>query len=290
MSLHDAYARRTPFELAFRDRESADALVRAVEEESAGRGADHGSLDAFVTMGAVESFVRDLAGPDAPAGAIREYGALAFQAFHFTRIGCPLFLLSTHVARFLVEGAPDGDPVPAESAGYLQFPRHLFWVRQGEGEPPESVDGVFWTATDADFLHSLIVTGVRPDRPGLGIVPLPAAPLAESREWLDVDARGDGTDFSNDMPGGEIDVLYAFTTSGELLKLLARFFAYVQTVPSALEERPGSRDDRRGGGAEDPVDDPEAGDRLEAVGKPRAGDDAVPEPSALPFIRVTLDG
>jgi len=81
-----------------------------------------------------------------------------------------------------------------------------------------------------------------------------------------VDARGDGSDFHNAMPGAEIDALYLFSTSGEVLKLLARFFAYARAVPEALVE----------GELSPPVD-------------PAAGSDG-PEASTLSSKRVILHG
>lgn len=257
MSLHDAYARITPFELAFQEPERADRLEQAIEEEAAARGTDSEVPHSFVTMAAVEAFARELAGVVAEPGAVRRYGALAFHAYHFARAGRPLYLLSTHVVRLLVEGAPEGEPRPPEPAGYLQLPQHLVWA-PGEGVNPESVDGLFWTATSRGALHVLLATGVRPDRAGVGIVPLPEAPLDEAVSWLSVDARG-GDDFASSMPGGEIDALYGVETSGEIFKLLGRFFAYASSVPEAL-------------------------DRVD----PGTAVDDGPRPSTLPFTRVEL--
>jgi hypothetical protein len=76
---------------------------------------------------------------------------------------------------------------------------------------------------------------------------------------MGVDARGDGSDFSSSMPGGDIDTLYAFRTAGEVLKLLARFFAYAVSVPLALQGIAPDASDRDG-----------------------------PQPSSLPFTRVSL--
>ena len=39
------------------------------------------------------------------------------------------------------------------------------------------------------------------------------------------------------MPGAELDALYLFATSGEVFKLLARFFAYVNALPGACTVR-----------------------------------------------------
>lgn len=258
MSLHDAYARLTPFELLFRSPEDAEALAGAVAEEAEGRGVDASEPHAFVTMGAVTAFIRGIQGEAAPSESIHQYGALAWHALHFARSGFPLYLLGTHAARYLVEGSPPGAATVPGASGYLQLPQHLFWTEVASGVP-ESVDGIFWNVTGPDALHALVVTGLRPDRSALGVVPLPRAPASAAASWVAIDARGDGSDFANSMPGSDLDVLYAFRTSGEIFKLLARFFAYATAVPEALV--------------------PEGAATGEA-----------PEPSALPFVRVTLTG
>ena len=259
MSLHDAYARITPYELAFRDRSTAEELVAQIDEEAAGRGADPHDPHAFVTMGAVGAFIRGIEGPGAPSGAVHHLGALVYHGVHFTRAGCPLYLLTTAAVRHLVEGSPDGSPEPTTTAGYLQLPQHLFWAESTRATP-ESVDGLFWTVTDAGVLHSMVVSGMRSDRPGLDVVPLPEAPLAEAETWLTAQVREDGHDFASTLPGSELDALYSFQAAGEVLKLLARFFAYVEGTPAVLQ-------------------------RMDSTGS-----DEGPAPSTLHFGRVTLDG
>ena len=101
------------------------ALIIEITEEADGRGADPSSPQAFIMMGAVGAFVRELQGPDAAPEAIHQYGALVFQAVHFTTAECPLYVLSTHASRYLVDGVPMGDPVAPSPAGYLQLPQHL---------------------------------------------------------------------------------------------------------------------------------------------------------------------
>lgn len=258
MSLHDEYARTTPYELAFRERANAEALVAEVEVEADRRGADPEDPNAFVTMGSVVAYVRAVEGSKASPGSLHQYGALAFHGAHFTRADCPLFLLTVHVARYLVDGAPGPAAEPPTPAGYIQLPQHLFWADSGTGAP-ESVDGVFWTATKQGVLHTLVATGLRPERPGFAVVPLPGAPLQDAADWIEAPVRKNGGDFSNQMPGAEMDLLYEFTAAGEVLKFLARFFAYVKTVPEALE--------------------------LSALSGIAS---AHPEPSRLPFTRVTL--
>jgi hypothetical protein len=272
MSLHDEYARITPFELAFRDRASAESLVKAVDEESAGRGADIEAPHAFVTMGAVAAFVRGIEGPEAPPGAIHQYGALAFHGVHFMKASCPLYLLTTHVARCLVEGSPGRDATPPSSAGYLQLPQHLFWSSDGG---PQSIDGIFWTTTRGGALHTLMATGVRTDRSGLGVVPLPEAPMRAATDWLTMDVRGDGSDFASELPGAELDHLYELQSSGEVFKILVRFFAYAADVPQALEAHP-------------PASQPHLSTPQPARGN--ASTSPSPVASALPYVRVLLTG
>jgi hypothetical protein len=260
MTLHDLYARLTPYEIAFHDRDALRALIVEIEREAEGRGADPSSPQSFITMGSVGTFVRELQGPDAPPEAIHQYGALVFQAVHFTEADCPLYLLGIQAARYLVEGAPGGDPVPPTPAGYLQLPQHLFWSVGDEADPSESIDGMFWMISEAGLLHVLLIKGVRPDRPGFSTIVVPEAPIAEAGKWLGTEVRESAPDFSSELPGSELDGLYAVEAAGEVLKLLARFFAYVSAVPGALES-------------------------VDAA----AGRDRAPSPSALSHVRVTLD-
>lgn len=235
MSLHDAYARRTPFELAFEERSVAEELAGRIEEEASARGADPSDPISFLTLGSVAEFVRRVEGPDTPAEARDSFALLLYHAVHFVRAGYPLYLLTTQAAHYLVEGVPGHDVEPVAEAGYLQLPQHLFWAEDGAPAAPESVDGIFWTVTPAGSLQTLIASGLRPDRPGFAVLALPQAPLAEAGDWLDAGVRPDGPDFESALPGGELDRLHAFRAAGEVLKFLARFFAYVRSVPGAVE-------------------------------------------------------
>jgi len=255
MPLHDRYARVTPFELAFRTRERAESFVAEVEREAEARGVDPGDLNGFLTLAGVDAFVRELAGPEADPGALHRFGPLAFHGLRLAREERPVYLMSTHVARYLVEGVPDGVPEPPGAAGYVQLPQHLFWTRAA-GDAPESVDGVFWSVTRGDRFHALAVTGVRPDRPGVGVIPLPTAPLSDAGGWLDADARDGGQAFAVDLPGAELDNLYGLETVGEIFLLLARFFAYTQASPSAVEEGRAPDTDGDGQSADAAADGP----------------------------------
>lgn len=264
MALHDTYARRTPFELAFPDTGRAEALAAASLEEAGARGVDAHEPQMFATLGSVGAFLSELRGPDAPPEAVHQYAALAFHGVHFVRAGCPLFLLGAAATRRLVREAPRHEPRPPHPSGYLQLPQHMVWVEGDEREVPESADGMFWTVTPAGLLHALLVTGVRPDRPGVGVIPLPEAPLADAERWVSAEVRGEGEgeDFASSIPGASLDELYGVRTAGEPLKLLARFFALVGAGPGHLV-------------AHDPPSDvgPEG-----------------PAPSSFPFKRVAVDG
>jgi len=266
MALHDKYARRTPFELAFPDTARAEALAAASFEEAGARGVDAHEPQMFATLGSVGAFLSELRGPDTPPEAVHQYAALAFHGVHFVRAGFPLYLLGSAATRRLVAEAPSHEPRPPRPAGYLQLPQHMVWVEGDEREVPESADGVFWTVAPSGLLHVLLVTGVRPDRPGVGVIPLPVAPLAEAEGWASASAemRGEeeGDDFASSIPGASLDGLYGVRTAGEPLKLLARFFARAGADPDSLV-------------AHDPRSDvgPEG-----------------PAPSSFPFKRMVVDG
>jgi len=228
MALHDRYLRRTPFELLFPEPERAGPFADSVFEEARARGVDPYHPQMFATLGGVAAKVLELRADDADADGGYPYAALVFHAVHFARAGTAAYLLGTAAVRTLVEGeVAGGDPAPPASAGYLQLPQHLFWVEGDAGTVPESLDGIFWAATPQGTLHSLLVTGIRADRPGVGIVPLPEAPLADAGAWVGAMVRSpdEGRDFESSIPGAGLDTLYGVRTAGEALKLLARFFA-----------------------------------------------------------------
>ena len=236
MPFHDDYARLTPVELTFPDREVLDGLAADIRQEAETRGADLQDWGAFNMLASVAGFLQGLRDPDAPPEAFMDYGALAYHAYHFLSAGAPVLLVTTHAARYLVDGGLDVEGVEAPSrAGYAQLPRHLFWIHSGgAGDPAEAVDGFFWFLGDDGLLRLLLAVGMREGRPGLGVVRVPDVPFADAPTWLRADIREEGRDFATTLPGGEMEGLYSFTTTGEVLKLAARLFAYVGQVPAAV--------------------------------------------------------
>ena len=268
MALHDAYARRTPFEVAFPDPAPVEALEQEIAREVEARGVEPSEPALFVTMRAVAAFLEHLGEGEAQRGSGHRFGPLVFHAIHHRAAGSPVYLLETALVRHLVDQAPAGAAAPPSRSGYVQLPQHLLWVgAEGEGVP-ESLDGVFWTVSASGVLHLLPITGMRPDRPGFGMLPMPEPPLDDAQQWLAATMRDGGEDFASVLPGADVDGLYAVETAGEILKLVARFFAYADGTPGALRgEEPGGR----GSGGDD---------------APR-GSFPTPPASALPYVRVT---
>lgn len=284
MTFHDAYARITPYELAFPDVEVAEERLGGIRDDARERGqvpalADPGR---FLTLPGVGEVLHEIRDPRSDAQAVQKHGILLYHAFHFEEGGRPLFLVETHVARYVVEsgsgregaggdaeesgsgpGAKAPGPRPPAPSGYAQLPRNLFWIRPSGDGPPEPVDGLFWAAPDGERITVLVAAGIRGDRPGLAVVPLPTVPLDEARTWLGADVRPDGRDFESTLPGGDLERLYSLEAAGEVLKLVAGLFRYIELFPEAVREEA-----------------PRDGEPAEAE-EPRA--------SALPYRRVTLE-
>jgi hypothetical protein len=241
--IRDAWARLTPYEVGIPGREFADENFRAIREEAESRGSDDGDPGAFLMLGQVGRVLREIQGEEDRGGeALQRFGAFLFHAYHFHRAGEPLLLMGTDVARYLVEGSPSAGAWEGrlpEPAGYLQLPLHLFWSRSEDDAPAEPLDGIFWARSSSDTISLLAAMGVRRDRPGISVVPLPPVPLSQARDWTTASIRDDGRDFETTLPGGELDRLYSVDTLGEALKLWALAMWYVQGVPGVLgdEER-----------------------------------------------------
>lgn len=237
MSARDAWARLTPYEVGIPGRTFADERFAAIRDEADSRGVDLSDPGAFVLLGQVGRAIRDIQGEERGGEALHRFGAFLFHAFHFHEAGELVLLATTGLVRRLVEGgAPGGEwsgALPAD-AGYLQLPRHLVWSHPDAEGPAEDVDGVFWARSAKDTLSLMPAFGIRTDRPGLSVVPLPAVPIADAARWPEARAREEGEDFETTLPGGELDHLYSVVTAGEVLKLVSRTFAWLNAVPESL--------------------------------------------------------
>ncbi len=222
---------------------------------------------AFILLGEVGRAIREIQGEERGGEALQRFGAFVFHAFHFHAAGEPIYLLERETARHLVGDSFEVgavDPRPPDDAGYLQLPRNLFFSAPEESQHAEAVDGIFWTRSSGDTLSLLVAMGVREGRPGLSLTELPPVPIRVAKAWLSQPVRADGRDFASALPGGELGGLHSLATLGEVLKLVARSFAYLGSGddilgPEEIAPHPREISERRG-----------------------------PTPSRLPFHRVTL--
>lgn len=250
--------RRTPFELVFVDGGHEAERLPAIAREAESRGIDVAQPERLLLLEGAGELLRALRPADERGtGGTGEYGALVFHGFHFWRAGRPLFQMAAGALRALLSApSPVGEwrlEAPAGS-GYLQLPRHLVWVPGGENGPPEPADGFFWTlapgvgGAEARLLLALVL-GVRPDRPGFGVIAIDAAlPPPPVAHWADVQAREDGQDFANVLPGGEIEGLFALTSIAEALRLASLVFRFAATPAGA----PGPEERTADGSGESP--------------------------------------
>ena len=171
-------------------------------------------------------------------------------------------------------------------AGYVQLPQHLVWLEEARndpqeehgasqaardvsqetrnvspagrgvsqetrGNPPESVDGFFWFGDSHGALHLTLVAGMRGDRPGFAVVPVPPLPLDSLDDWATGPAREGGGDFGTSLPGAELDGLLGICTPAEVFKLAALLLARLaqerpqaSPPPAVADRAPGTREDR----------------------------------------------
>jgi hypothetical protein len=242
-------ARFTPYEAVFRDARHEADLFPAIRAEAAAQGRREAVPDEILLLQSAGNALRELP-PDTssdllpPAAALREYGALLFQAFRFWSWGHRTIVIDEPLGRYLLNSAePLGEWTfsPPHPAGYLQLPRHLLWASVDDEAVPEPIDGLFWSAGGTkdeppwQRIDLLFVLGLRPDRPGFSVievsVPLPAdAP----GHWGDIRVRDSGSDFANVLPGGEMQGFHSMVSVAETLKLASRAFHYVMKHPEAV--------------------------------------------------------
>lgn len=246
MPVHDAYARITPYELLLPREDFADVRFPLIRKEAEEREADLGDPERFALLSEAGAALRLLRGETDDPQRIHQFGILLYHAFHFWEQGLPFYQLETGVVRYLVEtGPPPGTWTPSSPgpAGYVQLPQHLFLV-PGAGEgAAESVDGFFWSAPNGENISFLIVMGIRRDRPGLSVVPLPALPLSAAGEWASSKVRPSGKDFSSSLPGADLENLYGLEAGAEAVKLAMRVFWYLDEFPGSVSRgTPGSEE------------------------------------------------
>lgn len=230
MAIHDAYARLTPYELLLPDPEFADRHFPALTEEAGERDVDLHNPAAFVMMGAVQGVLAELREEDAAPEAAHDHGGVLFFAYHLWRTRGAVVLAQQKTLRDLIPGDPDSATVDRNplwtkelvgKAGYVQLPQHFVWIEDARNGPPESVDGFFWYGDAHGTLHLALAAGMRSDRPGFAVVPVPPQPVEALRDWAAGPAREGGGDFTTSLPGAELDGLLGVRTPAEVFKLAA---------------------------------------------------------------------
>jgi hypothetical protein len=256
----DVVLRRTPYELVFGPARFEAEVFPAIRAEAESRGAGGMGPDSFVLLGTVGRLLRELrpAGggfepaDQPPAEAMQQYGSLAWHAWGFWQAGRPVYALADDLTRgLLAEAAPIGPwlfrpPVPA---GYLQLSRHRLWARVTADAAAEPVDGFHWTWLAADAsagrgqprLDLLLALGMRPGRGGLSVIEIATSPPAgPAGHWGDLQARPDGPDFANLLPGGELQGYHGIVYAAEALKLVSRCFHWIETRPETVSQVAGA--------------------------------------------------
>jgi hypothetical protein len=245
MAVHDAYARLTPYELSFPDLGFARAHFAAIRGEAEAREVDLRDPSAFVMLASTGQALREIRGPDDDPALIRQYGYLLYHSYHFCAAGEPLYLATAAALRPLLDAEPDTagwQPDLEPAAAYVQLPQHLVWVRADEAMPPESLDGFFWARSGEERFALLFALGMRGDRPGLSVVPVPDLPIEETGAWARMEMREGGGDFSSSLPGAELERLYELRSTGEALKLAARVMWGLERAGAGEPVGAGERD------------------------------------------------
>ena len=286
MAVHDAYARLTPYELLLPESGFADRSFPPVGEEAAERGVDTENPAAFVMLGAVQAALAELREEDAAPESAHDHGGVLFFAYHLWRTDGAVTLAQRKTLRDLAAGGTEHadsarNPLWSNAlggnAGYIQLPQHLVWIEEARNGPPESVDGFFWFGDSRGALHLALVAGMRSDRPGYIVVPVPPQPLDTLSDWAAGPAREGGGDFETSLPGAELDGLLGIRTPAEVFKLAALLLGRLArerpaVVPPSDTGPAPSDDDANPPTATGP--EPPDADRPAAAG---------PTPSALPY-------
>jgi hypothetical protein len=175
---------------------------------------------------------------------VTQTAALLFHGFRFWLHGGANFSVGETELRALLSSTQAvGEwqlrtPAPA---GYLQLPRNVIWARVAEDGPAEPLDGFFWNMpAEAEMqrgerLDLLLCLGVRRGRPGLSLVDVSVESAEPLQHWGDVQARPDGDDFANILPGGELQRYHGLTMQAEVLKLAARCFHHLDRNARAAD-------------------------------------------------------
>lgn len=210
-----------PFDLlGFGDDEE---WLQSVVNEAEANSIDLNDRDRFAGMLCMGEVLKKLVPPDATPAQIWQAAGLTFHCYHFRTTGKQTFNIEEPVLRELLSTGFVAGPIatiPPAKAGYVHLPRNRVWSQIDPESPPEAIDGFFFTGEDL-----LFVLGLNPGRPGFSVLPVRAAHGETSiTSVAELQAREEGEDFANVLPGGNIQGHFAVTNNLEAMKLAARCF------------------------------------------------------------------
>jgi hypothetical protein len=223
--------RVTPYRLIFGPEVFDATRFEAVRAEADQHGAI--GADELFMLPAAGELLTEMVPATGGKDVVAQVKALLFHAYVHWRHGRHVYRLPVSMLRDLIAGesVPPVTSPPAAESGYMQLPRNIVWASVADEVPPEPVDGFFWNAPstrpDDDGggapgrLDLLFTLGVRAGRPGLSLFDVSLESYAQLADWATVNARPDGEDFANVLPGGELQGYHALTTSAEAVKLAA---------------------------------------------------------------------
>lgn len=219
-----------PYEMAFALPEIEGTAFPAIRDEAEERGIDTSDYERVLLLESMGELMRSLLPPGAATPAFAQFGAIVTHAFHYWIEGKRTFAIDEAGTRSLIDGMGEiGDWKLAMDprAAYVQLPRNLIFSRVDEAAQAEAVDGFFYIL-DKNRLDALLVLGVVPNRAGFSIIHAVGNPDDESAgHFGDVQARAEGLDFENVLPGGS-GRLYAITNAMEALKLVTRSLRHLR--------------------------------------------------------------
>lgn len=215
----------------------------AVAVEARERGLDPFSPEDFSRLAESRAALRHLLTGDESPEVRTQWGAMLFQAWHFSRAGERVRTFSEEEALALVTRGPHPEWIPSSDAdaGFVQLPAAIFIAPTPPGDPTVWMDGFFW-ARGNGALILLVVLAAAGEQ--FTLLPLPPLPLTVAGPWATESVRKTGDDFAPLSPGAGP---HAITVAGEMMKLAIRaLWRLTKESPEGAE----SLAESEGGGAE----------------------------------------
>jgi hypothetical protein len=218
--------RAHPYDMVFALPELEGTAFPAIRKEAEERGVDLHDHERMLLLEGMGELMRSLLPADAAAPAFAQFAPIVTHAFHYWLEGKQTFAIGEATFRSMIDGTGalgDWQMAAPARAGYVALPRNLIFSRIDESAQAESVDGFFFIL-GKERVDVLLVLGLVPNRAGFSIISI-AGMLrdAPGGHFGDVQARDEGVDFENVLPGGG-GRLYALTNTMEALKLVSRTF------------------------------------------------------------------